>query len=659
MQTTKQNFFKQTRKTAVSSIYEDATSVTSKSWFGEASKVLNVKGGPGWPDEFGKAIGKWLKRNKQEQISTLSLFTGAGGLDIGFHDSGFHSQEMVEIEKKFVDTLVKNTNKGKYFFGANAKCIDIRKYDPSKKIDVDFIIGGPPCQTFSSASRRASGVMGTDDPRGMLFTEYVRLLKKLMPRGFLFENVYGITGAQGGKAWEDIKQAFQDAGYKIFYRVLDAADYGVPQHRERLFIVGLKSGEFKFPYPTHGPDSENRRPHYTAGEAVKGAISNEPHKRVNGRYGHLLDDIPPGLNYSFYTKKLGHPNPVFAWRSKFSDFLYKADPGSPVRAIKAQGGQYTGPFNWENRYFTVAELKRLQTFPDAFDLVGGRQVVIHQIGNSVPPQIGRIMGLAILDQVFGVKLPFKIKYLSDDQTLSFRNRKRQKTDVYAKNAREVHKTLQPIKKIAPKNSITRLTRYLGPNFEWRDKPSRGYRSAEILKKITSDSLTLTVGKRGERSFAITIQPANSSDWDLPFKQISLVSEGCEKGHLTFLWKALEEEVKSQFGFADLVQLSGYYQYSPRIKALFYHNSTKDEKDFWSLLQTILESSGAVEIDLKKRTLFEFKNASETETILRELKSLGYEIRNRNTNPQIRDGVYLIPYIFPTLTRDSVQLRKHL
>ena len=144
MQTTKQNFAKQTRRTVVSSIYEDATLATSKGWFDEALRVLNVKGGPRWPDEFGKAIDKWFKRNDLKQIPTLSLFTGAGGLDIGFHDSGFHSQEMVEIEKRFVDTLVENTNKGKCFFGANAKCIDIREYNPSKEINVDFIIGGPP-----------------------------------------------------------------------------------------------------------------------------------------------------------------------------------------------------------------------------------------------------------------------------------------------------------------------------------------------------------------------------------------------------------------------------------------------------------------------------------------------------------------------------------
>ena len=80
---------------------------------------------------------------------------------------------------------------------------------------------------------------------------------------------------------------------------------------------------------------------------------------MNGRYGHLLAEVPPGLNYSFFTEKMGHPRPVFAWRSKFSDFLYKADPSEPIRTLKAQGGQYTGPFHWANRPFTIGEFKRL------------------------------------------------------------------------------------------------------------------------------------------------------------------------------------------------------------------------------------------------------------------------------------------------------------
>ena len=90
-----------------------------------------------------------------------------------------------------------------------------------------------------------NSVLGTTDARGVLFREYVRLLQELSPVGFLFENVYGIIGAQGGEAWKEILESFSDVGYKLYYRIVDAADYGVPQHRERLIIVGLKDGEFK------------------------------------------------------------------------------------------------------------------------------------------------------------------------------------------------------------------------------------------------------------------------------------------------------------------------------------------------------------------------------------------------------------------------------
>ena len=197
---------------------------------------------PAWPDDFGKDITNYLKDNNIPKIRTLSLFSGAGGLDIGFHDVGFDIIESVEIEEKFCQTLKLNSGKGKRFNNSKVNCIDIREYTGNHLGNIDFIIGGPPCQTFSAAGRRANGVLGTTDARGVLFREYVRLLQELSPVGFLFENVYGIIGAQGGEAWKEILESFSDVGYKLYYRIVDAADYGVPQHRERLIIVGLKDG---------------------------------------------------------------------------------------------------------------------------------------------------------------------------------------------------------------------------------------------------------------------------------------------------------------------------------------------------------------------------------------------------------------------------------
>lgn len=162
-------------------------------WFQEMLQALGVSRTAGWSDRFGLSLGSWLAQQSHSPIKTLSLFSGGGGLDIGFHDAGFDIVQMVELEAKYVQTLERNSQPGKWLENANPICIDIREFFPSPELKVDFIIGGPPCQTFSAAGRRAAGVSGTSDARGTLFQEYARLLKTLTPKGFLFENVYGIT----------------------------------------------------------------------------------------------------------------------------------------------------------------------------------------------------------------------------------------------------------------------------------------------------------------------------------------------------------------------------------------------------------------------------------------------------------------------------------
>lgn len=628
------------------------------------AKALNFVYEPGWPDAFGKSLNDWSRISITQPIHTLSLFSGGGGLDIGFHDAGFSIHTMIEIEPRFVDTLTSNCGPNQYFSNTAALCEDIRNYHPSEDLRVDFIIGGPPCQTFSAAGRRAAGVQGTDDDRGMLFEEYVRLLTKLSPQGFLFENVYGITGAQNGDAWIEIQKAFSGAGYKIFYRILDAADYGVPQHRERLFIVGVKSGEFLFPRPTHGPDSPDMFPFYSAADAVKGVdLVSEEGQTVGGRFGHLLDDIPPGLNYSFYTQEMGHPTPVFAWRSKFSDFLYKADPDKPVRTIKAQGGQYTGPFHWNNRPFTVRELKRLQTIPDSYEISGGKQVAVHQIGNSVPPQIARLLALAILNQVFKVSLPFELPLLSHNEELGFRKRKRQLTKIYRDKAesaiREIGKN-QHVLSACPRTYVARLS----SDFYLEELPV-DEQTKDILKIGFSPSpevwhFNVTNGiTHSETVMKIVIHPAKMQKWDLPVKKVELCANRTSFVLFTTLWKAFEVEMARIGIKADLVQLCGYYQYQPRFASRM---TLPDEIDSveWKTIQRVVNGIGTRNI-LSTETLGQMWEVEST-TVLklaRKLKKIGYEVRNENTNPQIPSNHFLIPYSFPTLNPMSVQLRKSL
>jgi len=639
-------------------LLEQDNMVCKKSWFAHALDVLGISETPGWPDAFGNALIKWNSDCTRTPIKVLSLFSGAGGLDIGFHDAGFKIVECNEIEKAFAATLIENSKDNSRLEGASIKCLDINKYDPALK-DIDFVIGGPPCQTFSAAGARAAGVNGTDDQRGNLFKQYARILKKLHPRGFLFENVYRIVGAQEGKPWEEIKKAFQDIGYTLYWRILDVADYGVPQFRERLIIVGLKNGAFKFPYPSHGPDSLDKREHYSAGKAITGVTSMASGSSIRGRHGHLLNDIPPGLNYSFYTEKLGHPKPIFGWRSKFSDYLYKADPDTPVRTIKAQGGQYTGPFHWDNRMFTIEELKRLQTFPDDYSVLGNRQKIIHQLGNSVPPQFARILALSILQQVFNQKLAFYVKLMPDTYKLSFRKRKRSLTKVYAEKATYAISRLPKNILKAKYDGEGKIFAKLTDDLQLLTVPKSDSADFVLEHCVQKGSFTLNLLERESTNlikYELSVFQSRLCEYDSIIKSITLRSFSRNQKSVLGLWKYLEQIIKEYAHKDDLVQLFGYYQskklYTVDIKVF---DSSLSENFFWKVLVQISKGCNIGKMMRIDELSYNYGVSSENLIIaLKELKTLGFEIRNHNTNKQISEGMILIPYSFPSLNERSLQ-----
>lgn len=623
----------------------------------DAMDICNFSG---WPDIFGQKLQIWSEKTLKKPIKTLSLFSGAGGLDIGFHDTGFSIQSCIEIEQKYANTLTENCIDGGYL-GKDCQivCDDIRNFHLPESTKIDFIIGGPPCQTFSAAGRRASGVMGTDDARGMLFEEYIRLLKQLQPKGFLFENVYGIIGAQGGEAWRQIQEGFSAAGYRIYHRVLDAADYGVPQFRERLFIVGLKEGDYKFPRPTHGPESTSGIASFSASDAILTAseVKENLAEGLNGRYGYLLNAIPPGLNYSFYTKEMGHPSPIFAWRSKFSDFLYKADPDEPIRTLKAQGGQYTGPFHWNSRPFSISELKRLQTFPDSYRITGTKLVAIQQLGNSVPPQLARILALSILNQVFGVKLPFDLPLLNANESLGFRQRKASKTKIYKEKALKAITNMEKtIESFSFQEKLYRAS--ITKDFELVQS-EKGYL---IAVKENKDELVIEIGAEAisNNSFEIEILPTNGTIWNLYHSKVKLKSNSLTEEIFIIAWKAFEKELIESGKKADLVQLHGYYQYAPSFSSSMKINGQAENDPKWKTLVSVISGQWcrlnhttahlAMAWEVSQKTVLEHALF---------LRKLGYEVRNSKTNPQVPEGNYLIPYPFPTLNRMSVQLRKSL
>lgn len=353
-------------------------------------------------------------------LSAFSLFSGAGGLDLGVENAGFRTVFAVEYEQLAVDTL--NANRKRYFRELPLmSTTDVTSVEPRslmrrlgiRKGEIDLLIGGPPCVAFSKSGFHLDYKREGRDPRANLLQDYFRFLEGMKPRAFMLENVFGLAYRNHSAPFLDaLLKGIASIGYSVTLGVLNAADFGVPQNRQRLFIVGSRDGkELRLPRPTHWGALERRakpvgadklQPHVTAGVALSEVTSGpEPQERVNGKYGHLLAEIPPGGNYQHYTEHEGHPRPLFKWRSRFWTFLLKLDPNRPASTIQGQPGPYVGPFHWENRRLRVPELKRLQSFPDDYEFCGSRRDVQLQIGNSVPPGLAQAVAAALRFQLEG------------------------------------------------------------------------------------------------------------------------------------------------------------------------------------------------------------------------------------------------------------------
>jgi DNA (cytosine-5)-methyltransferase 1 len=348
----------------------------------------------------------------------ISLFSGAGGLDLGAEQAGYQVRAAVEWDRDAAATMEKN------FASLAAPVIqkDIME-TPTEEIlgaaglgageRPDLLVGGPPCTPFSKSGFWLKWKRDGLDPDASLLQAYTRILRQARPRRFVLENVYALTYSnQASKpAYERLMREIDEAGYDCVPKVLNAADYGVPQSRPRLFVLGAPKGEPvpAHPAPTHHGMWERRptggrlgRPHVTTGIALDGLVTEpEPEEAVGGKYGHLLPAIPPGDNYLFYTDKRGHPDPLFRWRGKYWSFLLKLSPDKPAPTIQAQPGPYVGPFHWDNRRLRVGEVKRLFGYPDGFELVGTRASMQAQLGNSVPPPLAR----AVIEAVRGRLIP--------------------------------------------------------------------------------------------------------------------------------------------------------------------------------------------------------------------------------------------------------------
>lgn len=348
--------------------------------------------------------------------SVISLFSGAGGLDYGLEAAGFKTAVALELDRDCCSTLRANRPwsviERDLLNVATGEILEVAELAVG---EADLLVGGPPCQPFSKAGYWARGdSLRLEDPRASTLAAYIRVLREALPRAFILENVEGL--AYSGKdeglrlllgAIEEINRSTR-SNYSISFKVLNAADFGVPQLRQRLIVVGGRDGKpFEFPQPTHGHQSDllhSVEPYRTAWDAIGNM---EPPATedlaMRGKWADLLPSIPEGKNYLFHTSR-DAGLPLFGWRRRYWSFLLKLAKTLPSWTIQAQPGPAIGPFHWNNRRLSMRELSRLQTFPDDVEIQGSRGSVQRQLGNAVPSLLSEVLGRAIRVQLLQQKV---------------------------------------------------------------------------------------------------------------------------------------------------------------------------------------------------------------------------------------------------------------
>ncbi len=355
-----------------------------------------------------------------ERLKCVSLFTGAGGLDYGFEAAGFATRVAVEFDEECCETLRTNTDWPVMGHDlSELPSVKIMQRGGLEEGEVDLLLGGPPCQPFSKSGYWAHyHRRSLDDPRTGTLYGYMRCVRDMRPRVFVLENVAGLNYSgreEGFQVIEELAERINremGTSYSLSWAVLNAADFGVPQRRKRLFIVGDREGRaFRFPEVTHSEEAVAERvqgrliggwtaPWVGAWEAIAGAeVGGNEDLRMRGKWAGLLPSIPEGENYLWHTDRKGGL-PLFGWRTRFWTFLLKLAKNQPSWTIQAQPGPSVGPFHWDNRLLSVGEMAALQTFPKWVRFAGERRSVQRQIGNAVPCLLAEVLARAIGQQLF-------------------------------------------------------------------------------------------------------------------------------------------------------------------------------------------------------------------------------------------------------------------
>jgi len=344
-----------------------------------------------------------------KKSKVVSLFSGCGGLDLGFKNAGFQTVYATDNWDIACNTLVKN------MAADEVVQADVRKIDfksiKEKYGEIDCLIGGPPCPPYSQTRHYLVGKKDgfEDEKAGFAVPEYFRALKELSPKVFVFENVDGFMFKTHLEAFTFLQEQSKELGYAITYKVINCADYGVPQTRKRFICVGVKGTEkFTFPETTHSQDGIGKEKWVTCGEVLSDfdtITEEEKQQRPGGKDYELLVEIPAGDNYLYFTDKRGYPEPKFKWKGRYWTFLLKLTPDRPSWTIQASHSQNQGPFHWRNRFLRIEELKRIQTFPDDYELCGDFKEQWRQVGNAVPPLFANVLAKKIKEDIFDGEKP--------------------------------------------------------------------------------------------------------------------------------------------------------------------------------------------------------------------------------------------------------------
>ncbi|MEP0365718.1 MAG: DNA cytosine methyltransferase [Cyclobacteriaceae bacterium] len=361
----------------------------------------------------------------------ISLFCGAGGCSFGFKKAGYDVVYASDIDSKAIETYQTN------FPNTFAEERDIATLDCSKllnelsirKGELDILIGGPPCQGFSTAGTRF-----WDDPRNQLLKEYVRCLEELQPKWFLMENVEGLLTTKNGEYLFEATKAFIELGYNVRIDKIYAHEYGVPQRRKRVFIVGNRLGlDFELPTPLNlasGKIYKNSsvtlndafinlpKPSMEVSSSLKydlveysdlfkyfeskqGQISDHFHVPINGiqlerikslNPGNTMKDLPEHLQHESYKKRAfrrvmdGTPSEKRGGAPSGLKRLFGNQPCLTITSAATR--EFIHPF--EDRTLTIRECARIQTFPDYFEFRGNQSQKIQQIGNAIPPLLAHV-----------------------------------------------------------------------------------------------------------------------------------------------------------------------------------------------------------------------------------------------------------------------------